>query len=335
MLFVNSDNVSNSEHTGGKDPSQLQILNSDKPKKRNREVESLRASGVTNSGLLDQPIRVTRSQWRRSISEKSEQSGWTDNDQNSIHGFNPVSGSTSRSSSRTVSPVSRLRESEEHTDEPVSNGKPNKRRSSGSQSPEARKVNSTPSVQGSRHGKQRKTSRNVSPEHCAGNFGIEKQLKKYGGAESSINKGKGRSHKKIPDTYQSFVAGEESGSTKSPIILSSVGSKGASAEAGTAKERASSALISSKYSSKGLWTSKVFENTAKVAGKKRSRSFSKAQESAGKREKREVGGLPDKSDAKANSKKSGKTGGRLSRGRTSQAQTGERRSTTGSCASSR
>lgn len=298
-------------------------------------METLISAGVANSELLEQPVRITRSQWRQSIVGRSEQSTGPEADRFCVQSSNPGSRNTSRSSSRTVSPDFRLREPEK-IDESLLNGRLGNRNSSGSQSPEPKKVYIHPSVpeKGSKQGRSSRTSsRTGSPEHFPGSINAEERSKDHSPL-SKFSKGRSRTQKK-KTTKSPFVAGEEHRSSKNPAVLGALGSKIASAEEGASKECETSALLSSKFTSKSLWTSKAFENTSKVAGKKRVRSLSKTQESAGKREKTDESSLVDKSDSKGTATKSGKTGGRLSRGRTSHAQSGERRSTTGSCASNR
>ena len=328
-----------------------QSVKSNNPKKRNREVDNLKAAGVANSELLEQPVRVTRSQWRRSIAEGRDRSSSTDTDRLYLNSSNPTSRSTSRSSSRTASPVFRLRDTG-RVEEPVANGGLSGLSicgSSGNRIADSKKINGASAVPvrpgADKNVKRRKSShtgsRDASPEHSSERSNFERKNKRETASGSHINS-KSRSHKK---TVHNFATAEEPKLTKIPIVLSTVEGRGASLEPATGKERGTFPASANKFTSKGLWTSKIVENTAKVAGKKRVRSFSKTQASAFKREKREdpavkrekrdEGSSVDRSELKANSSKTSKTGGRLSRARTSQAQTGERRSTTGSCASNR
>ena len=314
------------------------LTNPKKARKRNREVENLKTSCVVaSSELLAQPLRVTRSQWRRSISERNSQSTEFDY----LHSSNPSSRSTSRSSSRAASPVFRLQGSEE-VEEYLLNGEVKTHVSSRSQSPESKKVNSASSCsdKGSRQKKStqtlgRGTDRCQSrDEHLESNPLIlsAKSIteRKNNNPGSNLNRGKSRTNKKtsVVEPYI-FAAEEESKLSKTPIVLHSVDSK----VSASVKERAANSV--NKFASKDLWTSKPGDSTAKVTGKKRVRSLSKTQDAAVKRERKDNSNSTENSEFKATSTKTDKTGGRLSRARTSQAQTGERRNTTGSCASNR
>ena len=301
-------------------------------KKRNREVENLKTSGFVSSELLAQPVRVTRSQWRRSISERRDQTSSIEADRRYLESSNPSSRDTSRSSSRTASPVFRLAETEK-VEDPVVNGEARNCRSSGSQSPEPKRLNSSfLSSERSLSQKEvsRVSSRDTSPETLSSKHKLEKKSNSSG---SYLDKGKTRTYRKttVVASYSFTTEEDQKLSKKIPIVFHSADSKGPSSV--TVKEQASN--TSNRLASKDIWTSKPVDNTSRFAGKKRVRSFSKAQDPAGKRERKDNSSSIDRSEVKANSIKTDKTGGRLSRARTSQAQTGERRGATGSCASNR
>ena len=307
-------------------------MNSKRAKKRNREVENLRTSGVANSELLAQPVRVTRSQWRRSITERRDQPSNTDTDRSYLQSSYPDSRNTSRSSSRTASPVFRSKGSEK-VEGSVANGDVSHRHSRESLSPEPKRLNSA-SANCDTTGKQRNSSqtssRDVSPEILVANF----ERKNSNCSGSHLDKGKSRTYRKTTflGSYNPTTEEDQKLNNKIPIVLNSIDSKEPSSA--TVKQRVTNTF--DKLTSKDLLSPKPINNTSKVAGKKRVRSLSKTQDSAVKREKKDNSSSIDKSEVKANSSKTDKTGGRLSRARTSQAQTtGERRSTTGSCASNR
>ena len=315
------------------------LTNPERARKRNREVENLKTSCVASSELLAEPLRVTRSQWRRSVSERNSQS--TEFDSNYLHSSNPSSRGTSRSSSRAESPVFRLQGSEE-VEKYLLNGEVKAHVSSRSQSPESKRANSTYSSS-DRGNRQKKLTQSLARdadrcpsrvEHPEANpltlaaKSINERKNNSPGA--NLNKGKSRTNKKtsVVEPYI-FIAEEDSKLSKTPIVLHSVDTK----VSASVKERAANSV--NKFTNKDLWASKPSDSTAKLSGRKRVRSLSKTQDSAVKREKKDNSNSTENSEFKATSTKTDKTGGRLSRARTSQAQTGERRNTTGSCASNR
>lgn len=307
-------------------------MNSKRAKKRNREVDYLRTSGVASNELLAQPVRVTRSQWRRSITERRDQPSDTDTDKNCLQSSYPETQNTSRSSSRTASPVFGSK-GPEKVEGCVANGEVSHRPSRESRSPEPKRLNSS-SANCDTKGKQRNSSQasswDISPEVLAQNF----ERKNSNCARSHLDKGKSRTYRKttLSGSCNFTTEEEQKLSSKIPIVLNSIDSKEPSSV--TVKQRVTNTF--GKLTSKDLLSPKPINSTSKVAGKKRVRSLSKTQYSAVKREKKDNSSSIDKSEVKADFSKTNKTGGRLSRARTSQVQTtGERRSTTGSCASNR
>ncbi|XP_065056615.1 E3 ubiquitin-protein ligase TRIP12-like [Rhopilema esculentum] len=290
------------------------------PLKRNKEVEGLVDCGVDNSELLKQPVRVTRSQWRRSVARQRELSSSSDVDINYIHSSNPGSRSTSRGSS----PVFRLRESA-LVDEALRN------------SPQlvvrrARRINTAFTTSGERASSR--SSRNTSPETLP--FEESGPVTTKHNRKEPPESDRGRVRKRIKKTNkQSESEKPSSGEIKGSAILTNSRDKDLT---GDTKSGDQVARTSTVKSSAEHWSCNYFaQDKGHLSGKKRVRSTSRTQEASGKREKKDEGTetLLSKSGLKSNLLKSAKTGGRLSRTRNSQAQAGERRGTTGSCASSR
>ena len=289
--------------------------------KRNKEVEGLVDCGVDNSELLKQPVRVTRSQWRRSVARQRELSSSSDVDINYIHSSNPGSRSTSRGSS----PVFRLRDSA-LVDEALQN-------SSELVVRRARKIN-TPFTTSGERASSRRSSRNTSPETLP--FEESGPVTTKHNRKETLESDRGRIRKRTKKTNkQSESEKPSSGETKGSAILTNSRNKDLTGDtkSGDQVPRTSTVKSSAEH-----WSCNYFaQDRGHLSGKKRVRSTSRTQEASGKREKKDEGTetLLSKSGLKSNLLKSAKTGGRLSRTRNSQAQAGERRGTTGSCASSR
>lgn len=307
----------------------------DNLQKRSREVEDLKSPFWTDNDLLREPLRVTRSQWRRSLSERHDQASGSGQDTDFLHSSNPASRSTSRSSSRTLSPVYRTGKVEEGS---VLENSRNRSKSPEAKARKGQKSNGVEGLSFKISTGVRKTSRSTSRHQSP-----DTTRKEHKG--TVVLEGEVTSTSQIGDKK---VGSEDSSGSrvivkgKRPLKKGGLGAKHTSADtkfSGT-NGVVSGTSVKGSNIKKGHWAAREFEKTASktanCVGRKRA-APSKSNDVGGKREKKDntAIGLPIAIEVKSNTSEAAKTGGRLSRTRTSQAQTGERRSTTGSCASSR
>ena len=312
----------------------------DNLQKRSREVEDLKSPFWTDNELLREPLRVTRSQWRRSLSERQDQPSGSTQDTDFLHSSNPASRSTSRSSSRTLSPVYRTGRVEEDR---ILEHSRNRSKSPEAKARKGQKIHGVEGFSFKIGTGVRRTSRSASRQQSLD--ATEKEDKGAVALEAKATSTSDGSDSQIGD--KKVGSADSSGSRaivkgKRPLKKGGLGDRNSSADTKFIGTNGVVSGTSAKGNNvkKGHWATREFEKTASktanCVGRKRAAS-SRTENVGGKREKRDntAIGLPIAIEVKSNTSETAKTGGRLSRTRTSQAQTGERRSTTGSCASSR
>ncbi len=370
-------------------------------KKRKKETKQANTLQEDNP-LLNQSVRVTRSQWRRKIAEGQN----TVPNSASVHSISPASRLNSASSSRASSPANSL--SKQSTSSRDIGTRRSSRSSSRSVSPaiEAAKI-SEAAYKDSESGRVRRTSSRTSSRTASPDLILSKaQGKKNSGV------GKDKPCKAAAESLESLQVNRPS-SSKSSSRSTSPSSKDQDCKTLTAgqgkapknfvKQNIRNAQLGGKAKKnqsksqpnkdknnfnfqnkqdsgfepnfvvtsfptplhetfgepsvklvnkaknrtsavhKGIWAARAAEQPAAAKksslsgtrSRKRVRSPSQTQDTTEKRKKKPTDSSVPSSNKKGTVSEAAKTGGRLSRTRTSQAQPGERRGTTGSCASSR
>ena len=274
------------------------------------------------------------------MSERQDQPSGSAEDIDFLHSSNPASRSTSRSSSRTLSPVYRAGKAEEDR---ILERNRNRSKSPEAKARKGQKIHGVEGFSFKIGTGVRRTSRSTSRQKSQDT--TKKEHKGAVAFDAEATSPSDESDCQIRD--KKVGSADSSGSRavvkgKRPLKKGGLGDRNSSVDTKFIGTNGVVGGTSAKGNSvkKGHWAIREFEKTgsktSNCVGRKRAAS-STTEDVGGKREKRDntAIGLPIAIEVKSNTSETAKTGGRLSRTRTSQAQTGERRSTTGSCASSR